>query len=110
MERPVRRHSGVDEAGVTEATRRLGWGVYATNHPRQTLELSQAVLAYREEYLVERGFGRLKDKPLSLSPMYVHIDQPPTGLIHLLSLALRLFTLLDWRAAPYAGALHTLHA
>ena len=87
----------VDEAAVSNATRRLGWRVYVTNHPQQTLSLEQTVLAYREEYLVERGFGRLKGKPLSLSPMYVQSDQRATGLIHLLSLALRLLTLLEWR-------------
>ena len=34
----------------------------------QTLGLSQAVLAYREEYLVERSFGRLKAKPRPMCP------------------------------------------
>ena len=97
VERTLHLHSEVDEAAVSAATRRLGWRVYVTNHPHQTLSLEQTVLAYREEYLVERGFGRLKGKPLSLSPMYVHSDQRATGLIHLLSLALRLLTVLEWR-------------
>jgi transposase len=90
VERSFHLHSKVDQAAVSAATRRLGWRVYVTNHPEQTLTLKQAVLAYREEYLVERGFGRLKGKPLSLSPMYVHSDQRATGLIYLLSLALRI--------------------
>ncbi len=97
VEHTFHLHSEVDEAAVRAATRRLGWRVYATNHPKPTLSLEQAVLAYREEYLVERGFGRLKGKPLSLSPMYVQSDQRATGLIHLLSLALRVLTLLEWR-------------
>jgi transposase len=97
VERTLHLHSEVDEAAVSAATRRLGWRVYVTNHPHQTLSLEQTVLAYREEYLVERGFGRLKGKPLSLCPMYVHSDQRATGLIHLLSLALRLLTVLEWR-------------
>jgi len=97
VERTLHLHSEVDEAAVSAATRRLGWRVYVTNHPQQTLLLEQAVLAYREEYLVERGFGRLKGKPLSLSPMYVQSDQRATGLIHLLSLALRLLTVVEWR-------------
>src|SRR5258708_6066059 len=71
VERSFHLHSEVDQAAVSVATRRLGWRVYVTNHPEQTLSLEQAVLAYREEYLVERGFGRLKGKPLSLAPMYV---------------------------------------
>jgi transposase len=84
VERRWQLHSEVDEAAVSDATRRLGWRVYVTNHPKETLSL-------------ERGFGRLKGKPLSLSPMYVQSDQRATGLIHLLSLALRLLTLLEWR-------------
>jgi transposase len=97
VERTFHLHSQVDEAAMSSATRRLGWRVYVTNHPNQTLTLEQAVLAYREEYLVERGFGRLKGRPLSLSPMYVQSDQRATGLIHLLSLALRILILLEWR-------------
>jgi len=97
VERSFHLHSEVDQAAVSAATRRLGWRVYVTNHPEQTLSLEQAVLAYREEYLVERGFGRLKGKPLSLSPMYVQSDQRATGLIHLLSVALRILTLLEGR-------------
>jgi transposase len=95
LEHSMQVRAEVDQAALSAATRRLGWRVYATNHPAQTLTLDQAVLAYREEYLVERGFGRLKGKPLSLSPMYVQSDQRATGLIHLLSLALRLLTLLE---------------
>ncbi len=97
VERTFQLHWEVDEAAVGAAGCRLGWRVYATNHPQQTLSLEQTVLAYREEYLVERGFGRLKGKPLSLSPMYVQSDQRATGLIRLLSLALRVLTLLEWR-------------
>jgi len=97
VERSFHLHSEVDQAAVSATTRRLGWRVYVTNHPEQTLSLEQAVLAYREEYLVERGFGRLKGKPLSLSPMYVQSDQRATGLIHLLSVALRILTLLEGR-------------
>jgi transposase len=90
-------HSEVDKVALSAAMRRLGWRVYVTNHPKQTLTLEQAVLAYRDEYLVERGFGRLKGKPLSLSPMSVQSDQRATGLIHLLSLALRILTILEGR-------------
>src|SRR5207302_2491716 len=96
VERTWHLHSEVDEAAVSAAIRRLGWRVYVTNHPRPTLSLEQVVLAYREEYLVERGFGRLKGKPLSLSPMYVQSDQRATGLVRLLSIGLRVLTLLEF--------------
>jgi transposase len=88
----------IDEQTVQETVRWLGWRVYATNQAQEVLPLEKAVLAYREEYLVERGFGRLKGKPLSLAPMYLQSDQRATGLVRLLSIGLRILTLLEHRA------------
>lgn len=85
----------VDEQAVKDAKRWFGWRVYATNHPQATLSFEQAVLAYREEYLIERSFGRLKGKPLSLTPMYLQSDARATGLVRLLSLGLRILTLIE---------------
>lgn len=98
IERVGHLHTEVDEHAVEAAIRWLGWRVYATNQPRGSMPLEKAILAYREEYRVERGFGRLKGKPLSLTPMYVHSDQRATGLIRLLSVGLRILTLLEFRA------------
>lgn len=86
----------VDEAALEGAVRRLGWRIYSTNQPAEHLSLEQAVLAYRSEYLVERSLGRLKGRPLSLRPMYVQRDDHATGLIRLLSIALRVLTLLEF--------------
>ena len=86
----------VDEATLEAAVRRLGWRVYSTNQPAEQLSLAQAVLAYRNEYLVEQSLGRLKGRPLSLTPMYVQRDDHATGLIRLLSIALRVLTLLEF--------------
>ena len=54
------------------------------------------MLAYRSAYLVERSVGRLQGRPLSLTPMYVQRDDHATGLIRLLSIALRVLTLLEF--------------
>lgn len=86
----------VDEAVVQEVLRRKGWRVYATNVPAVQLPLPQAVLAYRSQYIVERGCGRLKGHPLSLTPMYLERDDHATGLIRLLSIGLRVLTLLEF--------------
>ena len=86
----------VDEDALESAVRRLGWRMYGTNQPPEQLSFEQAVLAYRQEYLVERSFGRLKGRPLSLTPMYVHRDEHATGLIRLLSIGLRVLTLLEY--------------
>jgi transposase len=85
-----------DEPAIQTAERALGWRVYATNEPTEQLSLSQAVLAYRGEYTVEHDFGRLKGKPLSLAPMYLRTDQRVKGLIRLLTIGLRVLTLLEF--------------
>jgi len=84
-----------NEETIEQVVRSLGWRVYATNAPQDMLSLEQAVLAYREEYLVERNFGRLKGKPLSLTPMYLEDDRRATGLTRLLSIGLRVLALIE---------------
>lgn len=84
----------IDEAARTEAVRRLGWRVYATDQAE--LSLTEAVLAYRQAYLIERGFGRLKGRALSLTPMYLDSEARVKGLIRLLSIGLRVLTLVEF--------------
>lgn len=71
VERQATVEVRVDEDMLERAVSRLGWRIYVTNQVREQLSLEQAVLAYRSEYLVERSLGRLKGRPLSLTPMYV---------------------------------------
>jgi transposase len=85
----------VDEEAVGAAVRQLGWRVYATNQPADQLSLEQAMLAYRSQYLIEQDFGRLKGRPLSLTPMYLERDDHATGLIRLLAIGLRVLTRLE---------------
>jgi transposase len=59
--------------------------------------LKQAVRAYRDEYLTERGFARLKGFPLSLTPVYLQREDHITDLIRLLSIGLRVLTLLEFQ-------------
>jgi transposase len=95
VERELSVSVAIDEAAVTQAKRRLGWRVDATNAPA-TVGLEQAVLAYRDAHLIEGGFGRLKGQPLSLTPLFLHRDDHVTGLIRLLSIGLRLLTLVQY--------------
>ena len=97
QERTAQVSAQLDGAALAQASGRLGWRVYATNQPVESLSLEQAVWAYRAEYMVERGFGRLKGKPLSLTPMYLDSDERVTGLIRLLMIGLRVLTLLEFR-------------
>lgn len=103
-ERPARRESEshfeltvtVVQPVLEQRIQRLGWRVYATNASPESFGLAQAVLAYREQYIVERGFARLKGQPLSLTPMYLQREDHVTGLVRLLSIALRALTLFEF--------------
>lgn len=84
------------EAAIAAHSQTLGWRAYVTNAPLAHLTFEQAVLAYRDEWLIERGFHRLKGAPLSLDPLFVKRDDQVTGLINLLSIAVRLLTLIEF--------------
>jgi transposase len=101
-DRPARQETAVsfridvrrEEALIEEKKREMGWQVYATN--ALAMVLSQVVWAYRGQYRIEDDWSRLKGRPLGLTPMYLQDEQRMQGLVYLLSLALRLLTLLEW--------------
>jgi transposase len=100
--RPARPESEVffeievlrNEALIEGKKREMGWQVYGTN--ALALTLPQAVWAYRGQYQVEDDWSRLKGRPLGLTPLYLQDEGRIGGLVYLLSLALRLLTLLEW--------------
>jgi transposase len=102
-DRPARQETEVffeievrrEETLIEERKREMGWQVYATN--ALTLALAQVVWAYRGQYRIEDDWSRLKGRPLGLTPLYLQNEQRMQGLVHLLSLALRLLTLLEWQ-------------
>jgi transposase len=84
-----------NEESISYAIYHLGWRIYATNQKIGSTTLEQVVETYRDEYRVERCFERLKGHPLSLTPMYVQRDDHRVGLVRLLTIALRVLTLLE---------------
>lgn len=86
------------QADIDRAKRHLGWRIYATNAPVQKLSLAEAVGGYRDQYLAERNFARLKGPLLTLLPLYVQRDDHALGLIRLLTLALRALTIIEFVA------------
>lgn len=92
----VRVSAAEDEAAVEQTARRLGWRVYATNHAADELSLEQGVAAYRGEYVIEQGFGRLKGRSLSLTPLLLHFEHRIKGLIYLLTIGLRILVLIQF--------------
>jgi len=74
---------------------RLGWRAYITNLPSPAWSLFDTIIHYRAGYCVERDFHLLKDRPLGLSPLFVHLPDQIVGLTHLLTIALRILTLVE---------------
>jgi transposase len=84
-----------NEEAIAARRHRLGWRVQVTNAPVDRLPLPQAVRHYRGGWALERDFHLVKDLPLGLSPLFVWKSAQIKGLTRLLTLALRLLTLLE---------------
>ena len=100
IERKIRFQVQVErnQEAIEWALFKAGWRIYLTNAPQEELGLVQAVLAYREQYIEENIFRRLKGKMLSITPLYLQRDDHAQGLFHLLSLAARVLALGDYTA------------
>ena len=88
----VRREEGL----IGERKREMGWQVYATNG--LGLALTQVVWAYRGQYRIEDDWSRLKGRSLGLTPLYLQDEGRIQGLVYLLSVALRVLSLVEWAA------------
>ena len=88
-------YSTINSLAYQNAVRYWGWRVYVSNDP--TLGLNEAVLAYREEYLIERGLGRYQGQVLGLTPLFLSNEARIKGLVRLLSIGLRILCLLEFR-------------
>jgi len=85
------------QSAAIEQTKQLaGWRLYVTNAPSTRLTLPQAVTYYRDEWLLERGFHRFKRGHLPALPIYFQNQERIAGLMFLLTIALRVFTLIEF--------------
>ena len=73
-----------------------GWRLYVTNAPTTRLTIEQAVLYYREQWQPEMGFHRFKRGELPALPIYFQDETRIRGLMFLLTIALRVFTLIEF--------------
>lgn len=73
-----------------------GWRAYATNAPKTRLTLPQAVAKYAGQWQPERGFGRLKGPWLKVAPVFLRTDEHIRGMMFILSIVLRAFTLMEF--------------
>jgi transposase len=83
-----------DETRIQEKKREMGWQVYATNGLARVL--AEVVWGYRGQYRIEDDWSRLKGRSLGLTPLYLQDEGRIQGLVYLLSLALRVLTLVEW--------------
>jgi transposase len=84
-----------NQAAIRMARRLMGWRLYVTNAPLEELSLTEAVWAYRGAPRIERDFRRLKGHPLGIRPLYVRREDHAKGMVRLLSLALRVLTVVE---------------
>lgn len=84
------------ESAIVEAETLAGWRLYVTNASLEQLTLTESVLYYRDEWLLERGFHRFKKGSLPALPIYFQNQNRITGLMFLLNIALRVFTLMEF--------------
>ncbi len=73
-----------------------GWRVFVTNVPPERMSPTQSSEYYRDEYLAERGFHRLKKGCLPALPLFLRINERIKGLMQILTIALQALTLLEF--------------
>lgn len=82
---------------IAGEVRKFGWKVYATDVSTSMLSLVDAMKCYRNEYRIERIFNRLKSRYV-ISPLFVKKDEQAEGLANLLTLGVRVATLIQYVA------------
>jgi len=82
-----------NKEAIDLASWNMGWRLYATNKP--TLSMEAAIRLYRNAPRIERNFHLFKDTPIDVEPLYVKRNDQIKGIIRLLSLCVRLLTLIE---------------
>jgi transposase len=83
---------------------RLGWQVYVSNTTPEQYAAAVLVATYHQHPLLERGISRLKTRNLQIRPVYLRDEQRIAGLLWLLTLALRVLTLTEYRVRTALAA------
>ena len=79
---------------IAALTPRFGWKAFVTTAGHTRLSLQEAVLCSRNEYRVERLFNRLKSR-VHIAPLFVKRNEQIEGLTSLLTLGVRVLTVLE---------------
>lgn len=84
-----------NQQAIESQKHRHGWQILISNIPAEYLPFEELLLAYRGGWCLERDNHLLKDKPLGIRPLYVRNDDQIRGLTYLLTIALRILTLIE---------------
>jgi transposase len=84
------------EEALQEAQALAGWRLYVTNASSERLSLEEALKAYLGQWQPERGFARLKGRPLKAASIYLRDEVCIRGMLVILGLALRVLTLVEY--------------
>ena len=84
-----------NEEKIEKEKEKFGWKAYVTDAFKEDLNFIDAVKCYRQEYRIERIFNRLKNR-LDISPLFVKKNDQIGGLTNLLTLGVRIFTLIEF--------------
>ena len=84
------------QAKISDFQALAGWRLYVTNASSERLSLEKAVFSDREQWQPERGFHRFKRGRLPALPIYFQDNQKIRGLMFLLTIALQVFTLMEF--------------
>ena len=87
-----------DRKAVAAAGRRLGWRVQLSNAPAE-VSLETCVMHYRANWRGERNYNRIKDTPIVIDPIFVRNDDQITGITNLLTMAVRVESLIEIQVA-----------
>lgn len=96
----VKTHSlaySMNEAAIEDKRKLCGYFVLATNKPRAELPTANALSSYKQEWMVERVFERLKG-PLQVVPIYLQLPEHIEAMMYLLMTCAQIFTLMDREA------------
>ena len=71
---------------------------------KKRLSLLASVLSYRSGWSLERDFHLLKDNPLGIRPLFVKSDAQIGGLVRLITLALRMLSVVEMQGRQGVAA------
>ena len=85
-----------NEDEVNQKKNKCGWRPMVTNTSKEKLSFQAAIETYRAEWTLERCFRISKKSHLGISPLYLRKDKRLKGITRLLSIGVRIITLLEY--------------